>query len=121
MSEQERFEASDIEQNKVMAVLSYLGILVLVPILAAPNSKFARFHANQGLIVAIIGVAAVILFAILYNIAWATLSLGLVTVVSILSYIVWIGIVVLEIIGIINAAQGTGKALPLVGSIKILK
>lgn len=121
MSEQEKFESSDIEQNKVMAVLAYLGILVLVPILAAPNSKFAKFHANQGLVVAIIAVAAMILFAILYNIAWATLSLGIISFVGILSYIVWIGIAVLEIIGIVNAAQGTGKSLPVIGNIKILK
>ena len=32
---------SDAEENKVFAILAYIGILVLVPILAAPNSKFA--------------------------------------------------------------------------------
>ena len=40
-----------------MAVLAYFGILVLIPILAAKESKFARFHANQGLILLITGVA----------------------------------------------------------------
>ena len=44
------FEQEDINQNKVMAVLAYIGILVLVPLLAAPNSKYARYHANQGLL-----------------------------------------------------------------------
>ena len=33
------FDQEDINQNKVMAVLAYIGILVLVPLLAAPNSK----------------------------------------------------------------------------------
>ena len=33
-----------------MAILAYFGILVLIPILAAKDSKFARFHANQGLL-----------------------------------------------------------------------
>lgn len=42
------FEQEDINQNKVMAVLAYIGILVLVPLLAAPNSKYARYHVNQG-------------------------------------------------------------------------
>ena len=44
------FDNQDIQNNKIMAILSYFGILVLVPILAAKESKFARFHANQGLI-----------------------------------------------------------------------
>ena len=44
------FEQEDINQNKVMAVLAYIGILVLVPLLAAPNSKYARYHVNQGLL-----------------------------------------------------------------------
>ena len=43
------FEKADIESNKVYALLSYIGILFLVPIIAAPKSKFARYHANQGL------------------------------------------------------------------------
>ena len=41
------FEPTDISDNKVYSILAYIGILVLVPILAAPKSKFARFHANQ--------------------------------------------------------------------------
>lgn len=45
----DQFDKADVEQNKVMAILAYFGILVLIPILAAKDSKFARFHANQGL------------------------------------------------------------------------
>lgn len=44
------FDSKDITDNKVMAVLAYIGILFLIPLLAAPNSRFARFHANQGLV-----------------------------------------------------------------------
>ena len=47
------FDQNDIQSNKVMAVLAYLGILVLVPLFAARESRFARFHTNQGLILAI--------------------------------------------------------------------
>ena len=44
------FESQDIQDNKVMNILAYIGILVLVPIFAAKNSKVARFSSNQGLI-----------------------------------------------------------------------
>lgn len=36
--------------NLVFGMLSYLGFLVLIPILLAPNAHFVRFHANQGLV-----------------------------------------------------------------------
>lgn len=38
----DQFDKADVEQNKVMAILAYFGILVLIPILAAKDSKFAR-------------------------------------------------------------------------------
>lgn len=36
------FDQNDIQSNKVMAVLAYLGILVLVPLFAARESRFGR-------------------------------------------------------------------------------
>lgn len=48
---------TDAQQNKAMGILAYLSWLVLVPLLAAKNSPFARFHANQGLALAIVEIA----------------------------------------------------------------
>ena len=48
------FQESDVEQNKLMAVLSYFSLLVLLPILCAKDSKYARFHANQGLMLLLV-------------------------------------------------------------------
>src|ERR1035437_3247453 len=42
------FDADDVEKNKAMAILGY--IFFVIPLAAAPKSKFARFHANQGLL-----------------------------------------------------------------------
>lgn len=39
-----QFDPRDIQNNKVMAILAYFGILVLIPIFAAKESKFARFR-----------------------------------------------------------------------------
>ena len=41
------FDAQDITSNKAMAILAYFGPLVLIPIFAAKQSKFARYHSNQ--------------------------------------------------------------------------
>lgn len=112
-------DKQDAEQNKAMAILSYLGILVLIPILAAKDSKFARFHANQGLVLCIAaiayGVATSVLTAILIAISWRLAFIS--TIFSFASILFF----VLCIIGIINAANGQEKELPVIGKFRILK
>ncbi|MBR1402375.1 MAG: zinc ribbon domain-containing protein [Prevotella sp.] len=115
----QEFDPQDIEKNKFMAILAYFGILVIIPILAAKESKFARFHSNQGLILCI----AAILYSICYSILSSViLSISwhlywLVSIIGILgfAFLIWF------IIGIINAAQGKAKELPLIGHYKLLK
>ncbi len=120
------FAPKDIEQNKVMAILAYFGILVLVPILAAKDSKFARFHASQGIMLCLVWVAWVIidsiLTAVLRAILWRGLELWEVySICGTILNLVYLVITVLAIIGIINAANGRAKELPFIGKYKILK
>jgi hypothetical protein len=49
-------EKKDIEENRKMAAISYLSILYLIPLFSRGKSKFAQFHARQGLILLIIGI-----------------------------------------------------------------
>ena len=96
------FDSKDITDNKVMAVLAYIGILFLIPLLAAPNSRFARFHANQGLVLFL---AEVVLGA-------AGGVLGLIPFVGwIISSTIAIVCLAFMIIGIVNAANGKAKEL----------
>ena len=53
-----QFDPQDIELNNRLSLLSYLGILVLVPIFLVKRSRFARFHANQGLVLLIAGIVS---------------------------------------------------------------
>ena len=113
------FDKTDIEQNKVLAILAYLSWLVLIPIFAAPKSKFARYHANQGLVLAIVeigwwvvqAILSAVLFAISWRLAFISMILGLVNIVFL----------VMLVIGITNAANGRAKELPVIGKFKILK
>ncbi len=109
----------DIEKNKVMAALSYLGILVLIPIFAAKDSKFARYHANQGLVLFIVEVLYSAVYKVFSNVILA-ISWNLYFIVRILG-IVNILFLVLVIIGIVNAVNGRAKELPVIGKFKILK
>lgn len=116
---EEYFDQTDIQKNRLMAVLSYIGILVLVPILVTPDSKFVRFHANQGLLLFISSLVYGALGKIL------KVLLGWIPMVGsiLLSVYSLIGLVlfIFAILGIINAAQGKGKELPIIGTYRILK
>lgn len=113
------FDKADVEKNKLMAVLAYLGILVVIPIIVEPNSKFVRHHANQGLML--------LITSVVYSVAMKILAvlLGWVPIIGsiILSLASLIGIVLLVfmVLGIINAVQGNAKELPIIGSYRILK
>ena len=102
-----------------MGVLAYLSWLVLIPIFAAKDSKFARFHANQGLVLliasAIFGVVRWILSEILFAISWRLYF------VTIIISLLGLAFLALAIIGIVNAATGKAKELPVIGKIRILK
>lgn len=115
------YSRSDIEGNKLMAVLSYLEILVLIPILAAKNSPFAKFHATQGLNLLIVSVAWFIVSVIIGAILGAIGVTFLSVLWSIITWLVSIVIFLTMVIGIINAAQGKAKELPIIGGFRILK
>ncbi len=114
-----QFDPKDIEQNKGMGILAYLGILVLIPIFGAKDSPFARFHANQGLVLCIAAIVYGVAYSILTTIILA-ISWRLYILVSLIG-LVGIVFLILAVIGIINAINGRAKELPLIGKYRLLK
>lgn len=108
-------DADDIAKNKVFAVLAYIGILFLVPLLAAPQSKFARYHANQG---AVLFLAAVLLMV---GSAVLTMVPFIGCLVAVVPLVACAGAFVLMILGIINASSGVCKPLPLIGHYRLIQ
>jgi len=102
---------TDVEQNKLMAIIGYIiPILFFIPLVTdAKNSPFAKFHANQQLILLIAAIAVNVIGAVIPFIGWfIILPFGS------------IAIFVLAIIGLINAAKGQMKELPAIGGFKII-
>lgn len=109
------FDFNDILDTKYFCIFSYLGILFLIPLLLKRDSKFSKFHVNQGLILLI---SSIVLTTVTSIIA----SLPIIGVIGgILSLIVSASIVLLMVLGVVNAAQGKAKELPVIGKYKILK
>lgn len=102
------FDQSDIEKNKVMGILAY--ILFFVPLLAARESRYAMYHANQGLILFLVALGVNIVGGIIP-------FLGPLLIIPLGNLCVF----VLMILGIINAANGKQAPLPLIGNFQIIK
>ncbi len=90
------------EETNIMAIISYISILCLIPILTKEKSEFVRFHAKQGLVLFIGEVATGVVLSVVPFLWMLTNLIGL----------VWL---VLSVIGIINVVQKKEKPLPLIG------
>ena len=113
------------DDDKLMAVLSYLGFLWLVPLCtgAYKNSEFVNFHFNQGTIILIIAIGWGIISSIIRGIFiaiffWFPVVSGLVhAAITIVS----LGIVALMIWGIVGAVKDRMDPMPIIGDIKLFK
>ena len=106
-------DPKDIEQNNIMAIFCYLGLLLLIPLFAVKNSRYCRFHANQGLVSLIISVAISTVSILLGGLVhW---------VFDVLFAPVLLAVLALEVLGIVYAIQGKARELPIIGKIKLLR
>jgi len=109
-----KYDTSDIEQNKIISAVGYIPVLFLVPLLAASHSEYAKFHANQGLILTISAIALGIARSVLCTIfSFIPLIKGFMP--DIISTAVALIVLAYMAIGVINAVQGKAKKLPFIG------
>jgi uncharacterized membrane protein len=118
----------DAETNKGMAILAY--ICFLIPLIAAPKSGFAKFHANQGLLSFMVWCAAILGNVVLLVLDWSLgdllkklsfLGMFFSCVLTLLQPALILGALALTIFGIVQAANGEWKQLPLIGQITLIK
>jgi len=102
-----RVDPADVNQNKWLAMAAY--IIFFIPLLAARQSRFAMYHANQGLVLLLFSIACNIVLGFIPFIGWILLPIAN------------LATLVLVIIGILQSANGQLKPLPVIGSISLLK
>lgn len=121
------YDAKDINDNKMLAWIAYIGPLFLIPLFVAKDSKYARFHAIQGATMCALWVVYSIVSILLNLIRIPRYTFGIYYgsytpwFVSLIVWLLGIGVMVFAIIGIVNAATGKAKELPLIGKIKFFK
>ncbi|MBE7056330.1 MAG: hypothetical protein E7388_02675 [Ruminococcaceae bacterium] len=110
--------------SKLFSILSYISILWLLGLLISPekNDPKVKFHVGQGIILSIVGAAlgitagiiSGIMTAILPDLLAALLTAPISLAASAAS-IIWM------VLGIINAAKGEQKQLPIIGQYAFIK
>lgn len=102
--------ASGGDNTKILAIVGYIfPILFFIPLITdAKNNPFAKFHANQQLLLLIWYVIANVI-VIIPLLGWVA------------SPIMWVIGVILAIMGVINAAGGALKQLPIIGKYTLLR
>jgi uncharacterized membrane protein len=107
----------DVEANRMMGVLAYLGPLCFLPLVTAKDSPYAKYHANQGFVVLLVWIALSILLYIVG--LFVAMLPGFLSILNAVFALAYLGPLALTILGIINAAAGKCVPLPFIGSIKI--
>ncbi len=103
MSGMPTFDKKDIDDNKVIACLSYLGILVLIPLLAKKDSKYTQEHAKQGLVLLIAEIIGSVI-ALVPIIGW------------LLAPFIGIFFLIIALVALIKCLMGEFWEIPLIGS-----
>lgn len=116
--EEERPESaeSELQQKKVICALSYVfGILFFLPLIFYPKDDFAKFHANQSLVILLTVIVGEALFGILSLIPVLNVVFGILCAVF--------GVVMLIycIFGVVGVVREEKNELPVLGKIKLLK
>jgi len=104
MSTESQKESQEVLEGKAYAILAYLWILCLVPLILKKDNKFALFHARQGLVLFI-----------------GELVMGLVGIIPVLGWLVaFFGTIlfgVMSLVGIVQVLQGNFWKMPVAGEI----
>lgn len=103
---------SDADKNKAMAIIGYIiPLLFFIPLVTdAKNSPFARLHANQQLNLLLAWIIVQVVGTIIPVLGWfIILPIGS------------IALIIFAIMGIVNAAKGEMKKLPVIGGFELIK
>ena len=102
-----RFDRETNDQARVSSAIGYL--FFFVPIIMHPESKFARYHSNQGLILLMLEFLGIIGLA------------GIPKIGAYLSFACLVFCLVCLVRGIILALSGKAKRIPFFGKLVIIE
>ena len=121
---------ADVQQNKGIAWLSYVGLLFLIPLFVRKTSEYCKFHVKEGANVCACELAYTIatrILLLIIDFPTRTYYYGFYfhsSIYYVFNTIFSLGFIfftVMSIIGIVNAATGKTVEIPLLGQIPFIK
>lgn len=92
------------EQDKIMLVLAYLGVLALIPLLTVKDSDYVKWHAKNGLVLGLGGGLAISIIA-------------MIPVVNLVTCLLSPALLVVDILAMVKALGGQRWRIPAVSDI----
>lgn len=113
------YKNEDINANKFVSILSYIHILVIVPLIGMKESPFAQYHAKVGLNLLLWHLVAEVGGGIVNSlVGWIPVIGWLVSIViGLINLALWC----INIFGIVSAVQGKARELTILEPFKIIK
>lgn len=90
-----------VSENMLFAALSYVGVLVLIPLLLRRDDPYVSFHAKQGLVM-LIGFAIALLAA-----RWA----------PVVGNVLFLILLLVDVVALVQALLGRWWKIPLLGQV----
>ena len=91
----------DVEEKNIYAVLCYIGILIVVPLLVKKDDPYVNWHIKQGIVV-----LAIIIGSLIAS-AW----------IERLGNLMFLLILIVDLIAAVQALMGRRWKIPLIGDI----
>ncbi len=89
-------DLTGLDTNNFLAALSYLGVLVIIPLLVARHNPYVVFHAKQGLVILVGYILAMFL------VMWT----------SVFGNLLWLVLLLASVAGLIQALRGKRWRMP---------
>lgn len=94
------------DEDKIHLVLSYLGILALIPLLTVKDSEYVKWHARNGLVLGLGG--GITLFIL-------NIILGFIPILGwLIGCVLAIGLLVVDVLAMVKALNGVRYRVPVV-------
>jgi uncharacterized membrane protein len=94
------------DNRNIMIILSYLGLLALIPLLVEKDDREVQWHAKHGLVLFVAFFAAAIVIFVVSFIPWVGCITGLFGIV------IWLAYLVVAILCIVKGINGERFTIP---------
>ena len=101
---------STSSDRTLMLVLSYLGILALIPLITKKEDREIQWHAKNGLAITVAWIVFWIVYSILQYFMPSTISCAMSAIGCVLS----LGWIIIAVVGIMKALKGDRLRIPVV-------